>query len=62
MPWTIHIRKGEQRFQHTASELHGALAVACLFLRDGIEVERIEGPDGMQIDVDAMRPLCGEFG
>ena len=62
MPWTVHIRKGDQRFRHAAAELHRALAVACLLLRDGIEVERIEGPDGLEIDVEAVRPLCGESG
>lgn len=60
--WTIHIRKDERRFQHEAFGLSDALAVACLLMRDGIEVERIEGPDGMRITADAIRPLCDGLG
>jgi hypothetical protein len=60
MAWIIHIRRGDQRHRHEAQELSAALAVACLFLRSGIEVERIEGPDGMEIVGAAVRPLCGE--
>ena len=51
--------RGEERFQQHVAELQVALAVACLLLRDGIEVERI-GPDGLKIGTDAIRPMCGE--
>lgn len=62
MTWTIHIRKGGRRFQHMAFELSDALAVACLLIHDGIEVEWIEGPDGTRIAADAIQPLCDGAG
>jgi hypothetical protein len=43
-----------------AHDLSAALAVACLLLRDGIEVERIEGPDPdhVQLGSQAIQGLC----
>jgi hypothetical protein len=60
--WTIHIRRNDTHFEHVAQELSSAIAVACLLLRDGIDVDAITGPDGFYLDNDAIRPLCGETG
>jgi hypothetical protein len=62
MTWVIHIRRGTKRFEYTAEELHAALAVASLLLRDGIGVERIDGPDGLQLSVDVIRQVTGVVG
>lgn len=58
MVWVIHVREDKRRFEYVNHELHSAIAIACLLLRDGINVESIEGPDGMRLDVDAIRPMC----
>jgi hypothetical protein len=62
MQWKIHVRKDDQSFQHPAHTFEAALSVACLFLKDGIAVERIEGPDGFETSADMIRPLCSELG
>jgi hypothetical protein len=62
MTWVIHIRRGTKRFEYTAEELHAALAVASLLLRDGIGVEQIDGPDGLQLSVDVIRQVTGVVG
>lgn len=62
MTSVIHIRRGTKRFEYTAEELHAALAVASLLLRDGIGVERIDGPDGLQVSVDVIRQVTGVVG
>jgi hypothetical protein len=59
MTWTIHIRRGTQQCAHVTEELNAALAVASLLLRDGIEVEGIDGPHGAQLSVDVIRELTG---
>lgn len=60
--WKIHIRKDEKHFQHIAHDWSAALAVVCILIRDGIEVERIEGPDGFEIGARVLRPLCDGLG
>jgi hypothetical protein len=57
MEWKIHVRRDGKNFQNLAHDLSAALAVAWLLIRDGIEVERIEGPNGFEIRADAVRAL-----
>lgn len=56
--WKIHVHKEGQHLQHTALNWRGALAVACILLREGIEIERIEGPEGFEVSARVLRPLC----
>lgn len=58
MVWTIRIVKDNRRYAHVAKELHAALAVACVFLRNGIEVEEIEGPDGLRVEIETIQEFC----
>lgn len=62
MEWKIHLRRGADRFQHTARDLSSALAVACLFVQRGLLIEKIEGPEDFEVGRDAIRALCGETG
>ena len=59
MVWTIRVLKDNRRFAHDAQELHAALAVACIFLRSGIVVEEIDGPDGVRVGPEVLREFCG---
>jgi hypothetical protein len=59
MAWTIRIVKDDRRFAHVAAELHAALAVACIFLRNGIVVEEIDGPEGARVGPEAIEEFCG---
>lgn len=58
MVWTIHIVKDGERYVHVANELHAALAVASVFLRSGIGVEQIEGPDGQRLGIETIKEFC----
>lgn len=58
--WKICIRRGGKALHHITHDLHAAIAVACLLLRDGITVERIEGPDGEIIDPEGVLPICDD--
>ena len=58
MGWKIHVRKDGKHIQHLAHDWPAALAVVCLMLRDGIVVERVDGPDGFGMGADALAPLC----
>jgi len=60
MVWTIHIVKSGLRFSHIADELHAALAVACIFIRNGIAVDEIDGPDGEKIGAETIQELCAD--
>jgi len=57
MSWAILIRKNGKCFQHTTEELHAALAVAYLLLRNGMQVDWIEGTDGLRISTDAIHEI-----
>jgi len=59
MVWAIQIIKGGSRFVHIAKELHAALAITCIFLRNGIVVDQIVGPDGVKVGPEAIQELCG---
>ncbi len=59
MVWTIRILKENRRFAYAAEELPAALAVACIFLRSGIAVEEIDGPDGITVGLEAIQEFCG---
>ena len=59
MAWTIRAVSGDTRFAHVAEELQAALAVVRIFLRSGITVEEIDGPDGARVGFEAIQELCG---
>ena len=59
MVWTIHILKNHRPIAYAAEELPTALAVASIFLRNGIAVEEIDGPDGITVGAEAIEELCG---
>lgn len=58
MVWTIRILKDNKRHIHVAEELQAALAVACIFLRNGIVVEEIKGPDETRVGIEAIQEFC----
>jgi len=58
MVWIIRILKNDRRGAHAVNELHVALAVASICLRNGIVVEEIEGPDGVTVGSETVQELC----
>jgi len=62
MPWKIRIRRNGEVFHYATRDLQAAIAVTCLLLRDGMMVERIEGPEGLMIGSETVRPLCDGVG
>jgi hypothetical protein len=58
MPWKIVFRKDEQpTIQCELQSRQAAVTVACLLIEQGIRIERIEGPDRQQLDLEAIRQL-----
>jgi hypothetical protein len=62
MQWKVHVRRDDQPFQHPAHSFEAALTAACILLKGGITVERIEGPDGFETSAEGIRHLCAELG
>jgi hypothetical protein len=59
MSWCIVVRKDEQPILRELQTRQAAVTIASLLLEQGIEVERIEGPDDQRLDPDAIRRLSG---
>ena len=57
MVWLIRVLKNDRRGTHLVDECHVALAVAGICLRNGIAVEKIEGPDGVSVAPETIREL-----
>jgi hypothetical protein len=58
--WHIHLRKEDgQEVRHPAATLENALAVACILMRDGLDVVKLQSTDGEAIEEHVIRELCG---
>jgi hypothetical protein len=62
MVWTVHALRNQAPFSHVAEELRAALAVARIFLGSGIGVEKIEGPNGVTVELAVIEELYGSDG
>jgi hypothetical protein len=58
MSWHVHYRSGDQQFRAPAADRSTAIAVACILLRDGHEVVKLESPAGEMIEPHEIRRLC----
>ena len=58
MPWKIVFRKdGQPTIRCELQSRQAAVTVACLLVEQGVQIERIEGPHGQQLDLEAIRQL-----
>jgi hypothetical protein len=58
MDWQVHYQSGDQRFCASAADRSTAIAVACILLRDGHDVMKLESTAGETIETDEIKRLC----
>lgn len=58
MSWHVHYQSGAQQFRALAPDRTTAIAVACILLRDGHEVVKLESPAGETIEPPEIKRLC----
>jgi hypothetical protein len=58
MSWHVHYRNGDQQFWALAADRKTAISVACILLRDGHEVVKLESSVGETIETREIQRLC----
>jgi len=58
MSWDVHYQSGDQQFRAPAADRKTAIAVACILLRDGHDVVKLESTAGETIETHEIRRLC----
>lgn len=59
MDWQVHYQRGDQQFRAPAANRSTAIAVACILIRDGHDVVKLESIAGETIEMDDIKRLCG---
>ena len=59
MDWQVHYQSGGQQFRAPAADRSTAIAVACILLRDGHDVVKLDTTTGEMIETDEIKRLCG---
>ena len=55
----MHYQSGGQEFRAPAADKQTAICVACILLRDGHDVMKVESQTGEMIEPAEIRRLCG---
>jgi hypothetical protein len=58
MDWQVHYQSGDQQFRASAADRSTAIAVACILLRDGHDVVKLDSTSGETIETDEIKRLC----
>jgi hypothetical protein len=59
MGWQVHYQRGDRKFRAPAADRSTAIAVACILIRDGHHVVKLESAAGETIETDDIKRLCG---
>ena len=59
MVWQVHYQRGDQQFRAPAADRSTAIAIACILIRDGHDVVKLESAAGETIETDDIKLLCG---
>jgi len=59
MDWQVHYQRGDQQFRAPAANRSTAIAVACILIRDGHDVVKLESTAGETLETDDIKRLCG---
>jgi hypothetical protein len=59
MDWQVHYQRGDQQFRAPAADRSTAVAIACILIRDGHDVVKLESASGETIETDEIKRLCG---
>jgi hypothetical protein len=55
----VHYQRSDQQFRAPAADRSTAIAVACILIRDGHDVVKLESTAGDTIETDDIKRLCG---
>jgi len=55
----VHYQSGGEQFRAPAADRRTAIAVACILIRDGHEVVKLESAAGETLETDEIKRLCG---
>jgi hypothetical protein len=58
MDWRVHYQSGDREFSAPATDRSTAIAIACILLRDGHDVVKLESTTGETIQTDHLKRLC----
>jgi hypothetical protein len=58
MSWQVHYRRGVKQFRAPTADRSTAVAVACILIRDGHDVIKLESISGETIEPDEIKRLC----
>lgn len=58
MDWQVHYQSDGQQFRAPAADRRTAIAVACILLRDGHVVVKLDSTAGETIETDEIKRLC----
>jgi hypothetical protein len=58
MNWELHYQKNGEQFRVPADNRMAAIAVACILLRDGHDVMKLESIAGEKIETNEIKRLC----
>jgi hypothetical protein len=58
MGWQVHYQRGDRQFLVPAADRSTAIAVACILIRDGHDVVKLESATET-IETDDIKRLCG---
>jgi hypothetical protein len=58
MDWQVHFRSGGKQFSAPAADRSTAIAIACILLRDGHDLIKLESTAGETIETDHIKRLC----
>jgi hypothetical protein len=59
MDWQVHYQSGDEQFRAPAADRSTAIAVACILLRDGHDVMKLDSTAGETIETAEIKRLCG---
>jgi hypothetical protein len=58
MDWQVRYRTGDREFSAPVTDRSTAIAIACILLRDGHHVVKLEATTGETIETDHLKQLC----
>lgn len=59
MNWEVHYQWDNRTFRASAADRSTAIAIACILIRDGHDVIKLESTTGETIKTDDIKRLCG---
>jgi hypothetical protein len=59
MGWQVHYQRGDQQVRAPAADRSTAIAIACILIRDGHDVVKLESAAGETLETNEIKRLCG---